>query len=169
MPVFTGTFVPLFCFVLSSFIIAVSKSPSSRTISSDESKDNAGQKSPEIRIKLGEALVKATRSCGELLPRYSQQLVSALLSGVRDPDHLVRASSLSNLGDVCKLLRFSLGSIVHEVRGPLGFTSYRNTSISIRTLCTGENRSAAGEAEGKGNVSFFFSLGCLCQAVFTSA
>lgn len=66
-------------------------------------------------MKLGEALVKATRNCGELVPRYSQHLLAALLTGVKDPEPLVRASSVSNLGDVCQLLRFSLGSVVNEV------------------------------------------------------
>ena len=66
-------------------------------------------------MKLGEALVRATRNSGELVPRYSQHLLSALLTGVKDPEALVHASSLSNLGDVCQLLRFSLGPVVHEV------------------------------------------------------
>ena len=66
-------------------------------------------------MKLGEALVKATRTCGDLLPRYTQQLLPALLSGVKDSEPLVRASSLSNLGDVCQRLRFSLGLVLNEV------------------------------------------------------
>ena len=41
--------------------------------------------------------------------------MGALLCGVRDTDPLVRASCLSNLGDVCKLLRFSIRSVIHEV------------------------------------------------------
>ena len=80
-----------------------------------EDRSDHSSKSAELRIKLGEALVKATRMCGELLPRYSQVIVAALLSGAKDPDHLVRASSLSSLGEVCKLLRFSLGPVLHEV------------------------------------------------------
>ena len=86
-------------------------------------------------MKLGEALVKATRNCGELVPRYSQHLLSALLTGVKDPEPLVRASSVSNLGDVCQLLRFSLGSVVNEVCNlPLkrcGLNKYIATSISF--------------------------------------
>ena len=35
--------------------------------------------------------------------------------GVRDDDPLVRASNVSNLGELCKMLRFSLGSVVNEV------------------------------------------------------
>ena len=37
------------------------------------------------------------------------------IPGVRDPEWLVRAASLSALGDVCKELHFSLGPIVQEV------------------------------------------------------
>jgi hypothetical protein len=59
--------------------------------------------------------VKAVRECGDLIPRYSQHLMSSLLSGVRDTDEFVRASSLSNIGEVCKLLRFSVGPIIQEV------------------------------------------------------
>ena len=66
-------------------------------------------------MKLGEALIKAIRNCGDLVPRYCQHLLSALLTGVKDPEPLVRASSLSNLGDACQLLRFSLGPVVNEV------------------------------------------------------
>lgn len=72
-------------------------------------------RSPELRMKLGEALVNATRNCGDMVPRFSQHLLPALLTGVKDPEPLIRASSLSNLGEVCQLLRFSLGPVVHEV------------------------------------------------------
>ena len=72
-------------------------------------------RSPELRMKLGEALVNATRNCGDMVPRFSQHLLPALLTGVKDPEPLIRASSLSNLGEVCQLLRFSLGTVVHEV------------------------------------------------------
>lgn len=37
------------------------------------------------------------------------------MAGVRDDDYLVRASSLSNLAEVCRLLRYSLGPIVSEI------------------------------------------------------
>jgi len=37
------------------------------------------------------------------------------MAGVRDDDNLVRASSLSNLGEICRLLHFNLGSIIAEI------------------------------------------------------
>lgn len=73
-------------------------------------------RSVELRLKVVEALVKVTQDCGEMLPKYSQLLISTLLSGIHDSEALVRASCLSNLGDVCRLLRFSVGPIVYEVQ-----------------------------------------------------
>ncbi|XP_064640492.1 transport and Golgi organization protein 6 homolog [Lineus longissimus] len=69
----------------------------------------------ELRMKLAEVLMKVSRSLGDLIPKYREVLVNAFLAGSKDPDHLIRASSLSNLGQVCQLLRFSLGSILQEV------------------------------------------------------
>ncbi|XP_066278108.1 transport and Golgi organization protein 6 homolog [Branchiostoma lanceolatum] len=73
------------------------------------------QRPAEDRMKLGEILTKVTRSLGSFLPHYSLPLLTALLCGARDPDTHVRASSLANLGEVCHLLRFSLGPIIHEI------------------------------------------------------
>ena len=73
-------------------------------------------RSTELRMKLGEALVKVARDCGETLPRYADDILAAVLSNVRDPEPLIRASSLSNLADICGLLRFSFGQVQNEVR-----------------------------------------------------
>ena len=53
---------------------------------------------------------------GDTIPKYRDLLINSVLTGAKDSDGLVRASSLSNLGEICKLLHFSLGNIVHEVR-----------------------------------------------------
>jgi len=68
-----------------------------------------------IRTKVGEALVKITRELGEVTPKYKNILLNCFFSAANDPDPLVRASSLSNMGEVCKNLRFSLGGIAGEV------------------------------------------------------
>ena len=52
-----------------------------------------------------------------MTPKYRDLLLNSLLTGARDADPLVRASAMSNLGEVCKTLHYSLGSCVHEVRG----------------------------------------------------
>nr|XP_018896438.1 PREDICTED: transport and Golgi organization protein 6 homolog [Bemisia tabaci] len=75
----------------------------------------SSNENPELRLKVGETLVKCTRMLGELVPTYKTELLNAFLSGTRDLDPLVRASSLSNLGEVCQLLGFRIGSIIVEI------------------------------------------------------
>jgi len=76
---------------------------------------NLGDKAMEVRTKIGEALVQVTKELGELTPKYKNVLLNAFFSAGHDPDELVRASSLSNLGEVCRNLRFSLGGITGEL------------------------------------------------------
>ena len=78
-----------------------------------ENKD--GKELFDFRLKLGEALVRVARNCGETLPQYSDLLLRTVLANVQDPQPLVRASALSNLAEVCRLLRHSLGAVHHEV------------------------------------------------------
>lgn len=73
------------------------------------------QEQMQLRTKVGEALVQITRDLGEMAPKYKNLLLNSFFSVANDSDALVRASALSNMGEVCKLLRFSLGSITGEV------------------------------------------------------
>lgn len=54
------------------------------------------------------------------------------MAGVRDNDHLVRASSLSNLADICRLLRYNLGSIVSEIVNCADYVLRYDTAIEPR-------------------------------------
>ncbi|KAJ7312187.1 hypothetical protein JRQ81_006549 [Phrynocephalus forsythii] len=79
----------------------------------------------ETRMKVGEALMRVTRKlgssfspavyAGDMVFSYRDQLIHAFLRGARDPDCTLRASSLSNLGELCQILQFQLGPVVHEV------------------------------------------------------
>ena len=71
--------------------------------------------SVEVRMKLGEALVRVARRCGDLLPHYLDQITAAIFTNVKDSDPLIRASSLSNLADVCAGVPFSFTRIRNEV------------------------------------------------------
>nr|XP_055030491.1 transport and Golgi organization protein 6 homolog isoform X3 [Misgurnus anguillicaudatus] len=73
------------------------------------------QCSLETRLKVGEVLMRASRAMGDLAPHYGRQLVGVFLNGTRDEDSSVRASSLSNLGELCQLLNFSLGPLAQEL------------------------------------------------------
>ncbi|XP_078524411.1 transport and Golgi organization protein 6 homolog isoform X2 [Lissotriton helveticus] len=81
------------------------------------SNGQGGQKTqtPETRMKIGEVLMRIIRALGDMVSHYRDPLIHAFLRGARDPDSTLRASSLSNLGEVCQRLHFALGSVVHEV------------------------------------------------------
>lgn len=50
-----------------------------------------------------------------MTPKYKALLVNAFLTGVRDNEPMVRASSLSCLGEFCKIMDFRLGNLTTEV------------------------------------------------------
>ncbi|XP_067854338.1 transport and Golgi organization protein 6 homolog [Heptranchias perlo] len=72
-------------------------------------------RSVETRMKMGEVLMRSTRGLGEIASCYRDPLIHAFLIGTRDSDVTMRASSLSNLGELCQCLDFALGSVIHEV------------------------------------------------------
>uniref|UniRef100_A0A8C4NSE8 Transport and golgi organization 6 homolog n=1 Tax=Dicentrarchus labrax TaxID=13489 RepID=A0A8C4NSE8_DICLA len=69
----------------------------------------------ETRLKVGEVLMRASRAMGELAPHLGRPLVAVFLQGTRDPDQSVRASSLSNLGELCQRLDYALGPLTQEL------------------------------------------------------
>ncbi|CAG9853857.1 unnamed protein product [Phyllotreta striolata] len=75
-----------------------------------DSEDNA-----EIRMKIGEVLVKVTKVLGEMAPKHKPLLLNTFLSGTKDHDDLIRSSSLSNLGEICRVLGYKLGTMFTEV------------------------------------------------------
>ncbi|XP_073461676.1 transport and Golgi organization protein 6 homolog [Aquarana catesbeiana] len=88
--------------------------------------------SPETRMKMGEALMRCTRTLGDMVIPHKDALIHAFLRGSRDPDSSLRASSLSNLGELCKLLHFSLGSVVHEVISCLSAVIHTDPEAVVR-------------------------------------
>lgn len=89
-------------------------------------------KSPELRMKLGEVLVKSSRDLGDMLPKYREPLLNAFLCGTRDEDKHVRASSLSNLGEVCRGLRYSVGRNIHEIFNCLSSFVKTDPAVEVR-------------------------------------
>ncbi|XP_050528671.1 transport and Golgi organization protein 6 homolog isoform X2 [Daktulosphaira vitifoliae] len=71
--------------------------------------------SAETRLKIGEVLMKTVKTLNDTISLYKNRLLNTFMAGVRDNDFLVRASSLSNLADICCLLRYNLGSIISEI------------------------------------------------------
>ncbi|XP_077372468.1 transport and Golgi organization protein 6 homolog [Festucalex cinctus] len=69
----------------------------------------------EFRLKMGEVLMRASRAMGDLAPHLGRPLVSEFLRGTRDSDQSVRASSLSNLAELCQRLDYALGPLGQEL------------------------------------------------------
>ena len=53
---------------------------------------------------------------GPMTPHYRSLLLGTFLRASKDSDALIRASAVSNLGQVCQHLHFSLGPVMYEVR-----------------------------------------------------
>ncbi|XP_044143797.1 transport and Golgi organization protein 6 homolog [Bufo gargarizans] len=87
---------------------------------------------PETRLKVGEALMRCTRTLGDMVLRHKDTLIHAFLRGCRDPDSSVRASSLSNLGELCKQLQFSLGPVIHEMTSCLSAVVHTDPEAQVR-------------------------------------
>ncbi|ODM96562.1 Transport and Golgi organization protein 6 [Orchesella cincta] len=69
----------------------------------------------ETRMKVGEILVKVIQKLGDFAPSYRAPLTNVFFRLMRDEEPLIRASALSNLGELCHLLKFTLGQVLTEV------------------------------------------------------
>ncbi|XP_056413222.1 transport and Golgi organization protein 6 homolog [Hyla sarda] len=87
---------------------------------------------PETRMKVGEALMRCTRTLGDMVLQHKDTLIHAFLKGCRDTDSSIRASSLSNLGELCKQLQFSLGPVIHEVTSCLLAVIHTDPEAQVR-------------------------------------
>ena len=84
------------------------------------------------RLKVGEVLTKTIKNFGELVPSYGIKLVNTFLIGAKHEDLVLRASSLSNLGEVCKLLNYSLSLNIHEVINCLSSLLETDNALEVK-------------------------------------
>lgn len=74
------------------------------------------KRSLEVRLNVGESILQVARRLAQALPKYASEFFSLLLvSAQKDPEALMRASSLSNIGEVCEMLRFGLLPYIEEI------------------------------------------------------
>jgi hypothetical protein len=74
------------------------------------------RRSLEIRLNVGESILQVARRLGSVLPKYAQEFFSVLLLTVqKDPEALMRASALSNIAELCELLRYGLLPYIEEI------------------------------------------------------
>lgn len=100
------------------------------------SKPNEFKIDPETQLKIGEILAKAVRNMGELVPHFGQKLLNAFLIGTKHSDEFVRASSLSNIGETCKILNFGLQINLCEIIFCLSSIIDTDKSINVKRSAT---------------------------------
>ncbi|XP_022122240.2 transport and Golgi organization protein 6 [Pieris rapae] len=69
----------------------------------------------DLRMKIGDIVVKVTKQLGELAIKHKTILLNTFLCGCRDEDPLIRASALSNLAEIALVLHYRIGTIIYEI------------------------------------------------------
>lgn len=69
----------------------------------------------ELRMKIGDVIVKVTKRLGEMAIVHKTILLNTMLCAVSDPDPLIRTSALSNIAEIALVLHYRIGSIIYEV------------------------------------------------------
>ncbi|KAF4528460.1 hypothetical protein B566_EDAN015862 [Ephemera danica] len=68
-----------------------------------------------LRTRLGESLLQVCKGLGEMAGKYRPILLNTFLIGAKDTSPAIRASSLSNLGEACRVLGFQVSSQLQEI------------------------------------------------------
>ncbi|CAG9566732.1 unnamed protein product [Danaus chrysippus] len=84
-------------------------------ISSDIRNKESENQSAELRMKIGDVIVKVTRRLGEMAVVHKTILLNTMLCACKDDDPLIRTSALSNLAEIALVLNYKIGSILYEI------------------------------------------------------
>lgn len=69
----------------------------------------------QSRINVGEVLARLVKQLNETTPFYAQQVMNLLLAQCKDQEELIRMSSLTNIGEICKSLGSSMGKYIVDI------------------------------------------------------
>ena len=86
----------------------------------------------ENRLKVGEVLTKSIRSFHELAPKYGPKLINTFLIGTKHSDELFRSSCLSNMGEICKLLNYSIQQNIYEIINCISSLLETDRSVQVK-------------------------------------
>ncbi|RWS29789.1 transport and Golgi organization protein 6-like protein [Leptotrombidium deliense] len=73
------------------------------------------QRSLQERVNVGEVLLNLVKDLGGAVQKYSKLFINEFLRSMKDDEPTMRISSLSNLGQVCSLLRFAISPYIVEI------------------------------------------------------
>uniref|UniRef100_A0A182RBN5 RNA polymerase II assembly factor Rtp1 C-terminal domain-containing protein n=1 Tax=Anopheles funestus TaxID=62324 RepID=A0A182RBN5_ANOFN len=83
----------------------------------------------DYRLKIGEATVKTVETLGPLAVRYRDTLLNCFLTSTRNAVDEFRTSSLSNVGNICRILSYQVHHFFYEL-----FTSIQSIVDTDRYL-----------------------------------
>ncbi|ESN93895.1 hypothetical protein HELRODRAFT_123132, partial [Helobdella robusta] len=86
----------------------------------------------DVKLKLGEALLRVVTRLGSSAIAYKNKLFSTLVKVSRNDYPTVRSSAITNLAQLCKLLGFSLSSNVNEIFNSLKCMLKYDKSVEVR-------------------------------------
>lgn len=69
----------------------------------------------ELRLKVGDIIVKITKRLGEKAVAHKTLLLNTMLCACRDDDPFIRTSALSNLAEIAQVINYKLGTIIFEI------------------------------------------------------
>lgn len=81
--------------------------------------NNSGEYKLQHRMNVGEVLMRLIKQLNETTPHYAKQIMRVFIDTCcgQKCDELMRASSLTNMGELCKRLGESLGSYILDILG----------------------------------------------------
>ena len=98
----------------------------------DEFIKNNSKLNENDRLKVGEVIMKCVRNLNELLPFYGNDILNVFLISCKSTDELIRASSLSNIGETCKLLNYKIIDNLNEILNCVVSILQTENSINVR-------------------------------------
>ncbi|XP_063702763.1 transport and Golgi organization protein 6 [Culicoides brevitarsis] len=69
----------------------------------------------DFRMKIGETTVKIAEALGPITYKYRKELVNCFLRGATSEKPELRASSLSNMGSICRILTYQVANFFQEI------------------------------------------------------
>jgi hypothetical protein len=98
----------------------------------DEYLKNSFKLNENDRLKMGEVIMKLIRNLNELVPFYGEKLISVFLVSCKSDDEFIRISSLSNLGETCKLLNYKIVENLNEIVNCVASILETDKSVNVR-------------------------------------
>ena len=92
-------------------------------------------KTVEERVFVGESLCWVMKYLGDLAHHFSKTIVDCFLVGLKEDDESLRVSCLSNLGELCSTLRFSLGYYIDEIIFAVECLLTSDQSQNVKRAC----------------------------------